>query len=262
MKISIAGHAIAIVCTLVSLNVQASMVSGGALILNIDRDALIAGIPLDNTPAPSIYVEEFFDASSALKTQSQILNDNTPINLTDYAANEISAVDLQFAVNDASIATNPTLRSNRPTTFAFDPNDLFGTATGSIGLGGVIRFRVDVQPPTNRLILGDMTLEYDPALESASSGRSGWVLTNHIGFDIGAFNLFDVTTNLTGDNLILSGDLGLGDGFNHLGGITDARVGTFSFQTTVVPVPSAVWLFMSGLCTLFFSGCPKKKIVL
>ncbi|MCK9608612.1 MAG: VPLPA-CTERM sorting domain-containing protein [Methylomonas sp.] len=250
----------ALVCT----NAQAATISGGSLVLNIDRDALAAGVTLDNTAAPSIYVEEFFDAAAADRTQTQLLNDNTPVDWSDYAANEISATGLQFAVNGFNIAVNPAGRQNKPTTLDFDPNDLFGTATGSIGLGGAIRFRVDVDRPNNRILMGDMTLEYHPELEAATPGRSGWLLVNHIGFDADAFELFDVTTNLIGQSLTLTGNLGYGWGLDHLGAtdarLSDTRIGSFSFQTTVVPVPAAVWLFASGLAGLCATGRFKRKV--
>lgn len=237
---------------------QAATVSGGKLILNINRDVLAAGVTLDNTAAPSIYLEEFFDAAAASKTQNQLLNDNTPADWFDYAANEIAATGLQYAVNGANIPANPDGRQNRPTTFNFDPDDLLATAAGGIGLGGVMRFRVDVNRPNNRILLGDMTLEYRPELEAASPGRSGWLLVNHIGFDADAFELFDVATNLTGHNLTVSGNLGYGWGFDHLGStnarLNDTRIGTFSFQTTVVPLPAAAWLFASGLAALCTVG--------
>ncbi|MBD9357997.1 hypothetical protein [Methylomonas albis] len=244
---------------------NAATVSGGALTLNIDGDALAAGIALDNTPAPSIYVEEFFNASAvASKTFIELRDANTPTDPADYAANEISAVGLQFAVNEAVVPANPTQRQNKATTFAFDPSNIFGTATGSIGLGGVMRFRVDVTPPTNRVLLGDMTLEYRPELESATPGRSGWLLVNHLGFTADAFELFDVSTRLVGNNLTLAGNLGYGWGFDHLGAtdarLSDARIGTFSFQTTVVPVPAAVWLFASGLIGLGITGRVGRRI--
>lgn len=246
--------------------VSAATVSGGSLILNINRDALAAGITLDNTAAPSIYVEEFFSAAAADRTQTQLLNDNTPADWSDYAANEIAATDLQFAVNGASIAANPSGRQNRPTTFDFDPHNLFDTASGSIGLGGVIRFRVDVDRPNNRILMGDMTLEYHPELEDASPGRSGWLLVNHIGFDADAFELFDVATHLAGNSLTLSGNFGYGWGFDHLGAsdarASDTRIGNFSFQATVVPVPAAVWLFAGGLAGLCRLGRPKRRSVL
>ncbi len=256
--------AFAVIGALVFTNTQAATVTGGALTVNLDRDALIAGTILDNTPAPSIYVEEFWDATAASKTFVQLRDDNTPLNITDYAANEISAIGLQYAVNGESIVPNPAGRQNRATKFSFDPNNLFGTATGSIGLGGVIRFRVDVSSPTNRILLGDMTLEYDSALEGATQGRSGWLLINHIGFDADAFELFDVSTNLIGDSLTLNGNLGFGWGFDHLGAtaarLSDTRIGTFSFQTTVVPLPAAVWMFLTGAIGLAVAGYRKRQV--
>ncbi len=109
---------------------------------------------------------------------------------------------------------------------------------------------VDVDPPTNRVLFGDLDLEYNPLLEDTLTGRSGWVIMNNIGFRISGFDLFDVTSTLTDNNWLLTGALGLGQGFDHLGGITDSRVGTFNFQTTVVPLPTSIWLFVSGLMGL------------
>ncbi|PPD35178.1 MAG: hypothetical protein CTY19_02725 [Methylomonas sp.] len=232
----------------------AATVSGGSLILNLDRNALIAGTLLDNTPAPSIYVEEFWDVSAANKTFVELRDGNTPADIKDFANNEISALGLQYTVNGFTIPPNPVGREIRATDFSFDPNNLTASATGGIGLNGAIRFRVDVDRPNNRILLGDMTLEYHPDLEGASFGRSGWLLVNHIGFDADAFELFDVTTQLSGNALTLNGNLGFGWGFDHLGSRiareNDMRIGTFSFQTTVVPVPAALWLFASGLLGL------------
>lgn len=246
---------------LTSTTAVAALVTGGALTLNIDRDALIVGTILDNYPdtptsdfqiccRPSVYLEEFFDSTSAsLRTFSQIRDDNTP-DLYDLISDEIPASGLQFAVNGSTV-TNPGGRANKPTTFSFDPNNLFGTASGRIGLGGVMRFRVDVSPPSNRVHVGDMTLEYHPDYEDAALGRSGWLLVNHIGFESDAFELFDVTTNLIGNSLTLNGNLGFGAGLDHIGATAahenHARIGTFSFQTTVVPLPASSWLLISGL---------------
>lgn len=251
-----AGFALLAIAALIG-NVQAATVSGGSLTLNLNRDGLIAGVALDNFPdtptasfpiccRPSMYLEEFYDASAAGKTFNQLREENTP-DLYDAVSDEISGADLRFTVNDSQIAANPLGRQNQATTFSFDPSNLAGSAAGKIGLGGAMRFRVDVAPPTNRVLAGDMTLEYDPSLVDAATGRSGWVLMNHLGFRANAFDLFDVTTQLQNGSLRLSGALGLGAGFDHAGGIRDSRVGTFSFQTSVVPVPAAVWLFASGL---------------
>lgn len=264
---------IAIIGLLASTYVRAATVSGGSLILNLDRDALIAGTVLDKYPdnptesfqiccRPSIYVEEFWDASAASKTFFELRADNTP-DLYDLVSDEISAIGLEYTVNGPVIPLYPAGRENRSTTFEFNSNDLLGTASGVIGLGGVIRFRVDVTPPSNRILLGDMTLEYHPELEGASFGRSGWLLVNHIGFDADAFELFDVSTSLVGDSLTINGNLGFGWGFDHLGsGVArsnDTRIGTFSFQTTVVPLPAAAWLFLSGLMVVGVTGKRKQS---
>lgn len=249
----------------ISSVVQASVIDGGMVTLNLDRDALIAnvghnGVNLQNYPdaptidfpiccRPSIYLEEFYDASAASKTFVELRDGNTP-DLYDAVSDEISSVGLQFSVNPEVIATNPAGRFNKSTNINFDPIDITGTVTGKIGLAGVLRFRVDVDPPTNRVLFGDLDLEYNPLLEDTLTGRSGWVIMNNSGFRISGFDLFDVTSTLTDNNWLLTGALGLGQGFDHLGGITDSRVGTFSFQTTVVPLPTSIWLFLSGLIAL------------
>lgn len=256
-----------------STNAYAATLSGGSLTINLDRDALIAGTLLETYPdtptstfqiccRPSIYVEEFFDASSAnTKTFSQIQNDNTP-DLFDLQSDEISAQGLQFTVNGYTNTPNPLGRANQNSSFTFDSNNFFNTASGAIGLNGVIRFRVDVEPPKNRILLGDLTLQYDPALEGSTPGRSGWKITNHIGFNAGAFDLYDVTTSLTNDDLNVSGSLGFGDGFDHLGAssarFNQTRIGTFNFQASLVPEPLSAWMFLSGLTGLFINYRSKR----
>lgn len=247
---------------------EAATISGGVMTLNLDRNALIAGVIQDNYPdaptetfpvccRPSLYLEEYFDATAASKTSGQLRDENTP-DLYDSVSDEISALGLQFQVNASSIPANPLGRQNKANTFSFDPANLSGTATGQIGLGGVMRFRVDVDPPNNRVLLGDLDLEYIPALANPVTGQSGWILMNNIGFRIAGFDLFDVSTQLNGNSLSLSGILGLGSGFDHLGGIRDTRVGTFNFQTTVVPLPAAFWLFASGMLGLGASAYRKR----
>lgn len=227
----------------------AAKVSGGSLILNLDRDALAASIALDATAAPSIYLEEFFDAeAAATRTNKQLLEDHLVAGV-----DEIQATGLEFAVNGPTVS-NPQGRNSQPTTLTFNPDDLAGSVTGAVGFGGAARFRIDTGTQGNRVLSGDYTLEYDAANIDPSTGRSGWTLYNHLYYRADAFYLFNVVTDLTTASLLLSGDLGLGSSFNHLGGSTNAIVGNFSFQTSLVPVPAAAWLFMSGLAGLGLLG--------
>lgn len=227
----------------------AATVSGGSLILNLDRDALAAAVALDATEAPSIYLEEFFDASAAaVRTGTQLLEDHLVPGV-----GEIPAAGLEFGVNGATV-NNLTGRNNRPTTLQFDPDDLTGSVTGAVGFGGVTRFRVDIGSDRNRVLSGDYTLEYDPANIDANSGRSAWTLYNHVAFRAPGYFLFNVLTELNNGSLSLSGDLGLGSAFDHLGGTTNAIVGDFNFHTAVVPIPAAAWLLVSGLAGLGMFG--------
>jgi len=119
--------AFAVMVALVSTNTQAATVAGGTLTLNLDRNAVIAGVIKDNYPdtptanfpiccRPSLYVEEFFDASAASKAFFELRDYNTP-NLYDLESDEISAVGLQYSVNGSIIALNPSGRENRATTY-------------------------------------------------------------------------------------------------------------------------------------------------
>ena len=62
----------------------------------------------------------------------------------------------------------------------------------------------------------------------------------------------------------MNGNLGFGRGFDHVGStnarLSNTRIGNFSFQATVVPVPAAAWLFASGLGGLLGFGRFKKKV--
>jgi len=242
----------------ISFPVFASSVNGGGMTLNIDSTKLADAFNNEYDPnRPSFYVEEYFDATQALnRTDSQIINDHI-ISGTGI----IPSTGLVFSVNGTS-----TTGLNKPTNFSFNSSDLTGSAAGQIGVGGAIRYRIDkdfrIDPVTgdeqgNRAINGYMTLEYDAA--RIGSGHSGWALFNHFSYRADVFDLDNVITVLTDETLTLTGDLALASGFNHMGGIQGAIVGDFNFQTTVVPVPAAVWLFASGLAGLFVSGRANKK---
>jgi len=243
-------------------SVLASSVSGGGMTLNIDSEQLAAAFTWDVDPSrPSFYVEEYFDATQAVsRTSAELLTDHIVA-----GTGEISGIGRQLAVNSVSTAG-----LNKANDFNFSANDLTGTATGAIGMGGAMRFRLNksfsIDPVTgeeqgNRAITAYYTLEYDAIRADTESGRSGWAIFNHHSFRADIFDLSNISTTLTDDSLTLSGDLALAAGFNHMGGEFGSIIGDFSFQTTVVPVPAAVWLFASGLTGLFFSGRANRKAV-
>lgn len=279
-QVSMAG--VAALGLLLSSNTQAATISGGAFTLNIDRDALIAASGLDtypDNPTPefqvccrsSMYLEEFYSGAAAdVMTFNEMVNVNTP-DLYDMVSDEIPATNLAFAVVDGVAPPSPSQRSLHGTDFAFDPSDVQGTATGAIGLNGMMRFRVDVTPPGNRVLIGDFTLSYDPSAENYDAlydidrpGKSGWTLTNYAGWQDIAFDLLDVTTSIDGDQLSINGNIGIGSGLVHLSAYDSFmdmdRIGSFSFQTTVVPVPGAVWLFLSGVAGVFMNGRRRKML--
>ncbi|WP_445372165.1 hypothetical protein ACH518_05470 [Methylomonas sp. HW2-6] len=231
---------------------EAATVSGGWLVVNLDRDALAAAVDIDETPARSMYLEEFFDAqASRSRSYSQILEDHLVPGVA-----EIPATGLTFAVNGSSV-TNLTNRRSKPTTIDFDPADFEATVTGAIGLAGVFRFRVDTGSDFNRILSGDYTLEYAAANIDLASGRSAWSLYNHVSFRSQSYNLFNVVMGLDSGRFSLSGDLGLGEGYDHLNGTRDAIVGNFKLQTAVVPLPPAFALFAAGLAGFGFCRKPR-----
>ncbi len=236
----------------------ASSVSGGAMTINFDSAALAAAFIHDTDPnRPAFYLEEYFDRSSYEYLST------TELLTTHFVAGteEISGVGRELLVNGSTVNGR-----NKATNFTFDPSDVTGTASGAIGLGGAFRYRIDVpfniqdgEEAGNRTIIGDFTMEYDASREI--NGHSGWTLFNHVAWRADIFTLDNVVVDQTADTLMLSGNLAIGDGFAHLGANVGAIVGNFNLQTTVVPVPAAVWLFASGLVGLFVSGRAGKQVV-
>lgn len=226
----------------VSHPVSAATVSGGSFVINLDREDLAAAVDLDATEAPSMYLEEFFDAeASKVRTYNQILEEHLVPGVV-----EIPATGLVYAVNGAQVI-NLQGRNSKTTTISFDPNNFAATVQGRVGLAGVMRYRLDIDSPFNRILSGDYSLEYNVANADANSGRSAWTLYNHVSFRSESFNLFNVVMGLDGGSLTLNGDLGVGAGFEHFQGTPGALVGTFSLQTAVVPVPASAALFAMGL---------------
>lgn len=229
---------------------SASTVTGGAMALNIGNAALASAFTHNTDPnRSSFYLEEYFSSAQAASLSSAAL-------LTTHiipGTGEISGLNRQLSVN-AEMASS----SNQATNFTFDANDLSGTAVGAIGLGGALRYRLNIpftfsasgEEQGNRTMTAYLSLEYDANGVDAAAGHSGWAIFNHYSFRSEVFDLDNVITTLTADTLLLTGDLALASGFDHLGGERGAIVGDFSFQTTVVPVPAAIWLFVSSIAGL------------
>lgn len=234
--------------------VSAATVSGGRMIVNLDRDALADAIAIDATAAPSMYLEEFFDARAAnSRTSTQILEDHIVPGV-----GEIPATNLTFSVNGIQV-DNLTGRHAKPTTIEFDPANFASTVTGAIGLSGVFRFRVDTGSEFNRILSGDYALEYNAANIDVASGRSGWSLYNHVSFRSQSYNLFNVALDIHDGSLDLSGELGFGEGYDHLFGTRGAIVGNVNLHTSVVPLPAGVWLFASALGGLVGIGSRRRS---
>jgi len=250
-----------------SPSVLASSVSGGGMTLNIDSELLAAAFHWNNDPTrPSAWLEEYFDSAQAASRTSDHL-------LTDHiipGVDAISGIGREFTVNESSAIGLNGRNNDVGNNFTFDANDLTGTATGVIGLGGAMRFRLNnpffLNPETgeeegNRAAIGYLSLEYDANRMDVAAGHSGWTIFNYNSYRADVLDLDNVLTTISGNSLTLSGDLSLAQGFVHMGGEFGSIVGDFSFQTTVVPVPAAVWLFASGLVGLFASGRTNKKVV-
>ena len=229
-------------------------ISGGAMTMNLDANALAAAIDIHYTNTePSMFLEDFFASP-----QVDQMTYNDILTTDQQPTRQYPPTGLQYSVN-SEFVNNLTGRSNQATTFSFDPGDLTGTASGVIGLDGVGRFRVDTGTLTNRILVGDFTLQYVSANAGLAPGQSGWTLFNHVSFQSEVFDLFNVTTVLSQGALSISGELGLGSGFDHLDGTDGALVGNFSFQTSVVPVPSAVLFFVTGLVGLGIFGKDQRR---
>lgn len=217
-----------------------TLVSGGA---TIDYDAavwasLAGGANVD--PFKALVLDEFFDqAGVTSRTGTQILNDEVVANP--------STTGLYHAMNGPTV-TNLAGRSNRATTFSYDPGNLTGHL-GVIGLGGITRWDVNPLLGGGQLGFGDFTLAYSAA--RATDGRSGWALRVNIAPGSVAFDLLNVNTTATETFLSISGDLAVSPEFAELlGNPLDYKrdVGDFSFSATAVPEPSRALLVMVGVC--------------
>jgi hypothetical protein len=225
----------------------AASVTSGTFTMDLNRDALAQMISNPTGTPPTLYLEEFWNASaSASLTATQI---NTP-GVADLVpgTGEIPATGLVYDVTGSTV-TNPAGRAIQATNFSYDPNNLTGTASGQIGLGGVMRFMGNFP---GILVSGDYGLKYDATRVGNAAGGSGWYLLNNYGFPIPGWDLTDVTAASDPFSLSLSGTLKwspeVASAFFTTSDIGQP-MGTFTFVAPV-PLPAAAWLFGCGVAGL------------
>lgn len=245
---SIIGIALGIVTLTVSISANAvalvanKKISGGTVTMNYDANALASlGGGSNTVGSRYIYIDEFFDTSF----NNQVVDGSTAPVL------DSSAIDSSALVHDINAAgtTSNGLRALKDTTLEFSstPND--GTAFGQIGLSGASRISSDIVPGLAgaALLWNDLGLEY-------SGGAWSFFTDDSAVFGFGKNALFDVenvTETLIGDDLTIMGDLKFAANWGaFLGGVQGESVGSFMVQTTVVPLPAAIWLFGAGLAGL------------
>jgi sulfatase modifying factor 1 len=215
-------------------HVSATSVTGGRMVVDFDAAAL-ASMNFGSDPdVPAMYVEEFFGGQAdATRTRDQILYDEiVPGN------GAIPATGLVFEFNGPTV-TNLTRRYSQPTVFSFQPQDLTGTASGGIGMRGVMRMRGDFE---GLLLIGDLLLRYDPARKDPDGLRSGWVLWNYLDyFKVPVFDTRNVSTTVKPGRLTLTGTVTISEQFANafLYGEQNKPVGTF---TLTAHLPGADFL--------------------
>ena len=222
----------------------AATVTNGTFTMDLDRNALAQLVLNPTGTPPTLFLEEFFTSPSLTGAQ---INDVVNTNIVP-GNGEIPATGLVYNVTGSTV-TNPAGRAIQATNFTYDPTNLTGTASGQIGLGGVMRFMGNF---TGILVGGDYALKYDATRVGNAAGGSGWYLLNNYGFPIPSWDLTDVTATSDPLSLYLSGTLKwspeVTNAFFHSSDIGKS-MGTFTFVSPV-PLPAAVWLFGSGMIGL------------
>ncbi len=245
MKLSIRASIIFSTVLLFSPSLTpAATVTSGALTMNLDRDALATLVLNPSGTPPTLFLEEFFTSPSLTGAQ---INDVVNTNIVP-GNGEIPATGLVYNVTGSTV-TNPAGRAIQATNFTYDPSNLTGTATGQIGLGGVLRFMGNFG---GIFATGDYALKYDATRVGNAAGGSGWYLLNNYGFPVPGWDLTDITASSDPFSLSLSGTLKwspeVTNAFFHSSDISKS-MGTFTFVSPV-PLPAAAWLFGSGVIGL------------
>lgn len=238
---------LALAMALFSISASALSISGGTLALNLDANALASmgsgvisgGNPGSNTVGDRyVYVDDYFGTGF----YNQAITGTSPTAVDSVA---VPSTNLVAGINGASVVPVAG-RSHKPTTLNFNSSLLDGTATGQIGTNGVIRISSDIAAG-----LAGAYLLWDDIAMDYTGGN--WAMFTEDGF-FGKNYLFDLSNlneTIVGNALTLTGDLSLATSWaGFLGANAGTNLGSFTLQTTVVPVPAAVWLFGSGLMGL------------
>ncbi|MBS0266418.1 MAG: PEP-CTERM sorting domain-containing protein [Planctomycetes bacterium] len=250
------------------------IVGGGSLTLNLDGNAIANGADADYlayfgvnlTPGQTFmeFARHFTPSQAAgLSVLDFRPQPNPPVvNFNDIRAGWVrpSSDGLLYGVNGRDpIGAQPPGRGAESTTFAFDPADITGTATGVIGTTGATSFWYSNQAMIDTgsvwLGFGDLTLQYD-ASRFVSGGTSGWYLTNNLLFPATLFDTTNVSVGFTGGVFTLSGDLVVSPEFHDAWGFQDGlNVGSFQLTSYAVPEPSSIVMFVGGMAVAFvFAG--------
>jgi hypothetical protein len=224
----------------------AATVTSGTFTMNLDRDALAQLVLNPTGTPPTIFLEEFFTSPSLTGAQ---INDAVNTNLVP-GNGEIPATGLVYDVTGSTVS-NPAGRAIQATNFTYDATNLTGTASGQIGLGGVMRFMGNFP---GVFVTGDYALKYDATRVGNLAGGSGWYLLNNYGFPVPGWDLTDVTATSDPLSLYLSGTLKWSPEVTFAffdSGDIGKSMGTFTFASPApVPLPAAAYLFGSGVIAL------------
>lgn len=237
--------------------------AGGTFILNLDRNAF-AVLNGGTTTDPGDFLVQYYDTqASNYKTYS-----DSYFYLGNTSRTEVSALNLVHDITPVS-SSNPTGQAaNRhvkstTTNFSVDSQTLAGA--GSLGMTGMELFRGKY---SGSLITGDYSLVYKPSNRQTawsdlgqSGTPSGWYLQNNVSFSMVVYDLANLVVSYTdASNWQMSGDLLMSpENADFLHGARLADMGDFCLgvgshsgcgQVSAVPIPAAIWLFITGLSGL------------
>ena len=247
---------------------------GGTFTMNMARDVL--ALSTQGSPEnPGHFLVHYYDTlESDYTTRSDSsFYFNNPLRTEVPALNLVHDITPISASNPAGQAPNRHVKSTSPN-FAIDSDAL--TATGVLGMTGVELYKGAYN---GALIYGDYSLHYNPGNRAATWSDyeltipqpSGWYLQNNVSFSSVVYDLANLSL-VVGDanNWKLSGDLLLSpENAGLLQNTLTADAGDFCLGTgsyagcgrvSTVPVPAAVWLFVSGLGSLGVAGFRRGRL--